>query len=114
VNHDRGDGAIILPSGRKVYLREWAFVAPSQVGRAPTGKIAGPWRPLIGDVDKVLQSYRWFRKWTRRQSRWYRRNQVAIQARRRRDPNFHIGKGADWPRLYPHGRRRILAWREVR
>jgi hypothetical protein len=89
-------------------------VAPSQVGRPPKGLTAGPWTPLIGEADEVLRTYRRFRRRTRRQSRWYRRNQHALEARRRREPGFGIGKGADWARLYPHGRKRILAWREVR
>jgi hypothetical protein len=106
---------VVLPSGQRIYLREYAFVAPSQLGRPPTGRAGGPWTPLIGEAEKVAAAYRKMRRQNRRVSRWYRRNQAEIQERQRTDPMkwAGIGKGADWARLYPHGRKRILAWREV-
>ena len=110
---DRREGGITMPDGRRIWLREWAFVAPSQIGRPPTGKTGGPWEPLVASPEKLLREVRKFRKRTRQQSRWYRRNQHAIQRLRRSDPKFGLGKNADWARLYPHGRHRILASRDV-
>jgi hypothetical protein len=114
MNDTRGEASLITASGQKIWLREYAFVAPSQIGRPPPKCKAGPWIALVGEVDALRAAYRSMRKRTRRQSRWYRRNQHEIEARRRRDPKCGLGKNADWARLYPHGRKRILAWREVR
>lgn len=113
MNYTKQMGGVLMPDGRRIYLSEWAFVTRAQVETPRSQWKRGGWTPLIGEADKVLNEYRRFRRRTRRQSRWYRRNQAAIQRRRQTDPACGIGKNADWSRLYPHGKHRILAWREV-
>ena len=104
---------ILMPDGRRIHLKEWAFVTRSQIAAPPPRPTVGRWQPLILEMEAQIAAYRSFRKRTRRQSRWYRRNQAAIEERRRREPRYNLGKNIDFARLYPHGRHRILASREV-
>ena len=85
--------SITMPDGRKITVREWLFITPGMLADESKG-----WM-VAYDID-----FKTARKWRKRLKKGERR----IRSAQRRGIVVHFRH-----RMAPHGKHRILAWREV-